>query len=524
MPRRPRSRPSMATVGEWVDPHGLLSLAAWLVVALYLFPIIYGLAVFHPSSLGGLPFSLPRVAAWTLLQAAASATLAVAAGWPLGVLAGFYGSRPARAAVAASLAPFMSPVVVVALGLRSLYQDTPLGFLAHGWTGVLALHSYFNIGLAAAFTASAAASTERSIVETLLLLGLRGPRLWLRALLPLTWRAALHAWLLAFLYSATSAGPLLVRGAAYRYYTLEAWLYTLYTGFPSLLDRVPLLAALELAAAATLAALASTVVGGGAASPLAVRGHGLLPLSRRWRLPATLYPLLVTVYLYAPLAAVAANARGASLELLSSRAGAVGPGLVGAAVNSLAYASTVALLGLPLGLAAGLRRSLGVAALSTVAVAPVAYGVAATLVYYRVLAPVAGAALASVLLILLAHLAASLPLSSRLLEAGLARLPREVEETMLLLGLRGPRLLLHLLRALGPSALVAAGFAAAASLGEFGATIVVSVPETWSLTVLVYRLMGSGRLFHEACLAATILELMSLLSIALPVYMAQRGR
>jgi thiamine transport system permease protein len=503
-------------LGGWLDQAGLLGAAAWLVVLLYTLPIAYGVLVFWPPRLHGLPFSLSWVASWTVLQAAASASLAVAAGWPLGLLAGFYGHRAARAAVAASLAPFMSPVVVAALGLRALYQDTLLGFLTHGWTGVLALHSYFNIGLAAGFTAAAAASTERSVLEHARLLGLRGPGLWLRVLLPLTSRAALAAWLLAFLYSATSAGPLLVRGAAYKYYTVEAWLYTLYTGFPSMLGSVPLLAAGELAAAALFAALVSRA-SLGAEAPLAARGAGILPLRGPSSLAASAYAATVTVYLYAPLAALALNARGASLELLASRVG--GPGLAGAVANSLLYASTVAALALPLGVAAAVRRGLGVAALSTVAVAPVAYGVSATLVYYHALSPLLGAAATSRLLIVLAHLAAALPLSTKLLEAAKNRMPGEVEDTMLLLGLRGLRLLLHWLRAAGPMAAVAAGFAAAASLGEFGATVVVSVPKTWSLTVLVYRLMGSGRLFHEACLAALVLEALSLASIALPLYL-----
>ncbi|ALL00347.1 putative ABC-type iron(III) transport system, permease component [Pyrodictium delaneyi] len=497
-----------------------LEAAAWLIALLYTLPIAVALALFWPPG-GAPPFSLPRVLAWTIGQAAASASIAVALGWPLGVLAGFYWLPAARAAVAASLAPFMSPVAAVALGLRAVYgeggllgEKAPmLHALAEGWTGVLALHSYFNIGLAAAMTAAAAGSTERSVVEHARVLGLRGPRLWLRVLIPLTRRAAAYAWSLAFLYSFTSAAPLLVQGAAYRYYTLEAWLYTLYRGFPGLIGLVPVLALAELALAALAAWLVLRLSRGLVSSPLAARGEGVLELRGAWRLLALAYVAVLLGYLYAPVAGLALQALDADPGRLLAYAER-GPGLLGAVANSLLYAAASTTLALVLGLTAA-EGGLAVAALSLIAVAPVAYGVAASLAYYRPLAGLLGGDTASRLLILLAHTAAGLPLASRVMAEAWARLQREVGDTMLLLGLRGARLIRHLLAATAPLTVLAAGLAAAASLGEFGASIVVSIPSTWSLTVLVYNMLGSGRFFHEACLAALILEAMSLAAIGL---------
>ena len=497
-----------------------LEAAAWLVALLYMLPLALSLALFWPPS-GAPPFSLPWVLAWTAAQAAASAAIAVALGWPLGVLAGFYRLPAARAAVAASLAPFMSPVAAVAVGFRAVYGEggvlsealPGLRVLAEGWTGVLALHSYFNIGLAAAMTAAAAGSTEASVVEHTRLLGLRGPRLWLRVLLPLTRRAAVYAWGAAFLYSFTSAAPLLVKGAAYRYYTLEAWLYILYRGFPGLVGLVPLLALAELALAALAAWLLLRVSRGLVSSPLAARGETALELRGAQKLLALAYAAVLLGYLYAPAAGLALQALSADPGRLLAYAER-GPGLAGAVANSLLYAAASTLLALALGLTAA-EGGLAVATLSLIAVAPVAYGVAASLAYYRPLASLLGGDTASRLLILLAHTAAGLPLASRVMAEAWARLQREVGDTMLLLGLRGARLLRHLLAATAPHTVLAAGLATAASLGEFGASIVVSVPDTWSLTVLVYNMLGSGRLFHEACLAALILEAMSLAAVGL---------
>jgi thiamine transport system permease protein len=507
------------------DPLGRLGLllraAVVLLVAAYVAPVFLFLLLYWPPR-GSPPFSLAWVVAWTVGQAALSATAAVAAGWPLGVLAGFYRCRAAAAAAVLGLGPFMSPVVAAALGLRGLYRGTPFSFLARGWTGVVALNSYFNIGFAAALVAASARETEASMVEHARLLGLRGPRLWLRVLLPLTGRAAAYAWAVAFLYSATSASPLLVEGAAYRYYTLEAWLYSLYIGFPSLRGLTAALAAAEyLAAAAASAALLHTVLRV-EASPLAARGGSLLPLRGAARAAALAYSVLVVLYLYAPLAALAVDARGASLQGLDEAARGLGPGLWRALANSAAYAAATVAAAVPLGLAAARSRLLSTAALSSIAVAPIAYGVAATLVYYSGLEGLLGPAGASVALILLAHAAAALPLSSRALDLAAARLPREVVEEMMLLGLRGAGFIRAWLGAAAPAAWAAAALAAAASLGEFGATLVVSNPDTWSLTVLVYQLMGSGRLFHEACLAALILEAASMALLVAAALAAQR--
>jgi len=498
-----------------------LQAAAWLIVAAYAAPVFVFAALYWPPG-GSPPFSMAWVVSWTLLQAAASATIAVAAGWPLGVLAGFYRCRAARAAAWAGLGVFMSPVVAAALGMRSLYYATPLGFLAEGWSGVIALNSYFNIGFAAALVAASARETEAAVVEQARLLGLRGARLWLRALLPLTRRAAAYAWAVAFLYSATSSSPLLVAGAAYRYYTLEAWLYSLYIGFPSLRGLTAALALGELLAAAAASWLLLSRLLRLEASPLAARGRGEIPLRGTSRLAAAAYAAAVAAYLYAPVAALAANASGASLASLAAAAEALGAPLARTLANSAAYAAATVAAAVPLGAVAAASRSLSAAALSAIAVAPVAYGVAATLTYFHALEPLLGPVAASAALILLAHVASALPLASRALDLARARTPRETLEHALLLGLRGARFLAHWLAAAAPAAAAGAALAAAASLGEFGATLVVSTPETWSLTVLAYHLMGGGRVFHEACLAALLLEAASLALMAAAAVAASR--
>jgi thiamine transport system permease protein len=67
------------------------------------------------------------------------------------------------------------------------------------------------------------------------------------------------------------------------------------------------------------------------------------------------------------------------------------------------------------------------------------------------------------------------------------------------------------------AALVAAGFAFAISLGEFGATIFIVRPDAPTLPVVVYRLLGQpGPLNFGAAMAASVI-LMALTTVAILV-------
>jgi len=508
----------------------LLTALALLASLLYISPIFISLATTRGFPGVDLPFSLAWVLTWTILQATASASLSLLLGWPLGILAGYYRSRIAQFATVASLAPFMSPVVSVAIGLRTLYgRDGLLGSyveflnsLSSGWLGVIILNSYFNIGLIAVLVASSASSTERNIVEQMLLIGLRGLELWRKALLPLTTRPALYGWGIAFLYSFTSASPLLVEGARFRYYTIEAWLYTLYSGFPQRHSWIPFIALLELLLASLFSYLLIRFSEKIVVSPIGARGVGAITPRGSSRVLVTMYSIAVFAYLYLPILSLAGYATNADLSDLVKVSRIHGPGFLGSVFNSLLLGSIVVLLAIPLGLVAGEKKSLGVLALSTIAVAPVAYGVTASITYFRFLSTLLGALPASYLMTLLAHIAAALPLSSRVLAAGSARLQREVSDTMALLGIKGLEYLWHKLLAILPSTLAAIGFSLAASLGEFGASIVVTIRETRTLTALVYRIYGSGRFFEEAVLAALVLEALSLLVLILAITYSRR--
>ncbi len=508
----------------------LLVVLALLASLLYISPIFISIVITSSPPDIDLPFSLTWVFIWTIVQAIASASISLLLGWPLGILAGYYRSRIAQFTTIASLAPFMSPVVSIAIGLKTLYgRDGLIGShiellnnLSSSWLGVIILNSYFNIGLIAVLVASSASSTEKNIIEHMLIIGLRGLELWRKALLPLTSRPALYGWGIAFLYSFTSASPLLVEGARFRYYTIEAWLYTLYSGFPQRYSWVPFIALLELVAASIFSYILIRFSEEIAISPIGVRGVSAITPRGFSKILVLAYPIAILIYLYLPIVSLVGYAIDSDISELARVSEVHGPGFIGAIFNSLFLGFIVVVVTIPLGLVAGEKRSLGVLALSTIAVAPVAYGVTASITYYRFLSELLGTIAASYLMTLLAHIAAALPLSSRVLAAGSARIPREVNDTMALLGLRDLEYLWHKLLTILPSTLAAIGFSLAASLGEFGASIVVTTRETRTLTALVYRIYGSGRFFEEAVLAALILEVMSLLALLLTIVYSRR--
>jgi thiamine transport system permease protein len=71
------------------------------------------------------------------------------------------------------------------------------------------------------------------------------------------------------------------------------------------------------------------------------------------------------------------------------------------------------------------------------------------------------------------------------------------------------------LRIAARAALVAAGFAFAISLGEFGATLFIVRPETTTLPVAIYRLLGrpGAASYDQAMAASTILMVLTAASV-----------
>ncbi|MCE4618667.1 MAG: ABC transporter permease subunit [Desulfurococcales archaeon] len=465
--------------------------------------------------------NLPWIMAWTTLQASISATLAVIVGLPIGIAAGYYGSRIARIYRVLGLPIFMAPSVAVVLGFRWLAEQPiiPDSF-ATAPLGIILVHSYFNIPLSAVLVYSVIAGIPRETIDYLESIGIRGSKLWTTLLLPVSIRGVVSAWLLTFIYSFTGlAAPLMVEGAAYRYYTLEAWIYTIFKGFPSY--RM-VAVALTILQAAILAVIAYVFLRSQARITAAELGEQTRrPQESKTRLILDAYSLVVLIYLYMPVVGVVlmslSTVNGYGLENYIRLLGGplpVPPGVeFGRTVlNSLIYSAIAVAGSLLVSLSLMTERWRGMGNLASVVplmISPVTIGLSFYLILYTNLRDILGHTPTILLLVGVSHIAMATPLASRAIDSGLSRIPVEVADYISMIDIKGFKLLYVLARAAGPGLVSAAMLAAASSLGEFGAVLVLTEPSTWSLGVLTYNLYGAGRVLGVASASASILLAMT---------------
>ena len=168
-----------------------------------------------------------RIALFTVWQAAASAAIAVALGLPGAYLlyrCRFRGRTAVRALVTV---PFVLPTIVVALAFRTLFAaDGPLG--GWGWDGtvyaILAAHVFLNYAVVVRTVGASWAHLDNRPAEAARSLGAGPVRVFLTITVPALLPAIAAAFVLVFLFCATSFGIMLILGGA-QYGTLETEIY-----------------------------------------------------------------------------------------------------------------------------------------------------------------------------------------------------------------------------------------------------------------------------------------------------------
>ncbi len=168
-----------------------------------------------------------RIALFTVWQAAASAACAVALGLPGAYVLYRLRFRGRTALRALVTVPFVLPTIVVALAFRTLFAaDGPLG--SWGLDGsvivILAAHVFLNYAVVVRTVGASWAHLDDRPAEAARSLG-AGP---VRVLLTITLRSLLPAivaaFVMVFLFCATSFGIMLILGGA-QYGTLETEIY-----------------------------------------------------------------------------------------------------------------------------------------------------------------------------------------------------------------------------------------------------------------------------------------------------------
>ena len=460
-------------------------------------------------------FSRPRT--WRLIgltlgQAALGTVLSVLLGVPGAYVlyrCTFPGRRVLRAIVTV---PFVLPTVVVGVAFRTLLvEGGPLGAL--GWDGslaaIVAALVFFNYSVVVRTVGGMWAHLDDRPVDAARALGAPPCRAFLAVTLPALTPAIASAAAVVFLYCASAFGVVLVLGGP-RFGTIETEIYVQTAQYLDL-RAAAVLSVVQLVVVTVALRVAAVTRGRRErALRLAPEGEGAHPV-RRGDLPAVVLTGAVVVgLLVAPMLALAVRslrtASGWGLENYALLAGTgTGNALVvpvwDALLTSLRIAVDATVLALAVGGAvavvlsrrprrAGVRGAL--ATLDHLVMLPL--GVSAVTVGFGFLVTLTRAPLdlrSSPVLIPIAQAVVAVPLVIRTVLPVLRAIPERQREAAAVLGASPRRVFGAVdLPVLGRSAGLAVGFAFAISLGEFGATSFLARPESPTLPVVIYRLIG----------------------------------
>jgi thiamine transport system permease protein len=440
---------------------------------------------------------------FTVWQAVVSTVLTVIAAFPLTwAIARF--RFPGRGFVRAAVTvPFVLPTIVVGVAFSALGLQ---GSLA----AILAAHVFYNLAVVVRTVGGVWSRMDPALTEAARALGAPPLRAFREITLPLLRPAIAAASSIVFLFCFTSFGVVLILGGL-RYRTLEVEIYQQTVTFLDL-AAAGALAVLQLVAVVAVVAIYSRYQ-----EQRAVR-FGMVSESEALREPASarqwlaiIASVITTVGLLAvPLVGLVGR---------SLRSGAAGwrflidPGRLaidplGAIGTSMRYAAIASILAVAVGGAAATvvarRESRWSRTFDVVLMLPL--GTSAVTIGLGFLVAL-GPLRTSEWLIPLAHALIAVPFVVRATVPTLRSIRPQLREAAAVLG-ASPRSVWRevdlpiVARALA----VGAGFAAAISLGEFGATTFIVRPNTLTIPTMIFRFLGRpGSATYGAAMAGAVI-------------------
>lgn len=485
-----------------------------------------------------------RVVRQTLGQAAVGTLISLAVGIP-GAYVLYRRRWPGRQLVRAVVTiPFVLPSVVVGVAFRALLSESgPLGFLRldSTFTAIVLALVFFNYSVVVRTVGAMWARLDPRAAEAAAVLGAPPWRVLRDVTLPALGPAIASAGALVFLYSASAYGVVLILGGLTRG-TVETEIYLQTVQFLDLkaaavLSIVQLgiaLGALLVANRARSASERALGLRAIATEPLRLRGLGSGPDRAAAAITAVVVlGLLVSPLLHLVLRSLqqADGTWGIGNYLLLSSLGAGNPlnvtvwEALGTSVRVALAATGIALiLGVMVSIVLTRRptQRAGRAALGAFDAAfMLPLGISAVTVGFGFLITLNRPPLdlrSSMILVPIAQAIVALPMVVRAVLPVLRAIDPRQREAAAALGaspwrvfatIDGP----HLVRSLG----LALGFAFTISLGEFGATSFLARPETATLPVVIYRLIGrpGAENFGMAMAACVVLAALAALVMAL---------
>lgn len=532
----------------WIVPFSFLTIA-------FFYPLSRILSLtFDPQTLSSPNLLLAsNVLLFTFYQAALSTFLTLLLGLPSAYLFARYDFRGKSLLRALTAVPFMLPTVVVAagfnalLGPRGLVQNlfppfdaaqarlSSFNFIGT-LTAILIAHVFYNTTIIIRVVGNALSSLDPKLEAAARSLGADSFHVWWNVILPILRPAILAASLLVFLFDFTSFGVILLLGGS-QFATLEVEIYLRVLRLPNL-SLAALLSVIQLICTLTISLVYTRIVSRSTiqTAPRSAESNIRKPKTIREKIFITSFVFLLTSFFLLPLSALPFRSlfrleadRGQRgevqygftteyySELFVNRRGSVfyvPP--IQATANSLGYAAVTVALSLLLGFPAAfalakptpLEKVLDPLIMLPLGSSAVMLGLGFIISF--------GAWITSPWLVPFAHTLVALPFVIRALQPAIASIPERLRQAARSLGASPIEVWKNIdLPILRRATLAAATFAFTISLGEFGATLLISRPEYPTIPVAIERFLSQpgGLNYGQAMAMATILMLLTVVSI-----------
>ena len=481
---------------------------------------------------------------FTFYQAILSTLLTFALGLPAAILFSKFDFRDKSLLRALTAVPFMLPTVVVAAAFNSIFSPRGLfsfffpSFIIQPSPFILILiaHTFYNTSIVIRIVGNAISRLDPKLEASARVLGADTFHVWKDVILPILRPSLLAAALLVFMFDFTSFGVILLLGGS-QFATLEVEIYIRALQLPNL-NLAALLSVIQLVFTLIFSILYSRTINQVSTQTAPRFSTARPPKTFQEKLFVATLALLLSSFFFLPLISLPIRSltrleadRGQRdqvqygfttdyyEELFINRRGSlfyVPP--VQAAVNSLGFAGITVILSLALGYPAAyalakptrLEKILDPFLMLPLGASAVMMGLGFILSFGRLIA--------SPFFIPIAHTLIALPFVIRTLQPALASIPERLRQAASTLGASPFRVWQTVdFPILSRATLSAATFAFTVSLGEFGATLLITRPEYPTIPIAISRFLSQpgGLNYGQAMAMATVLMLLTTLSILL---------
>jgi thiamine transport system permease protein len=460
-----------------------------------------------------------RSVAWfTVWQAVASTALTLLVGLPGALVFARY-DFPGRSLFrAVTLVPFVLPTLAVATAMLAvLGPGSPIGIDLRGTVWIILIaHVFYNLAIVIRGVGSSWEQLDPRIEEAAQALGASRLRTFFEVTLPLLAPAIWSAAALVFLFTFTSFGVVLVLGDL-THTTIEVEIWRQTTAFTSL-DVAAALAIVQLVGVSLILFAYGRLSRSRTELPYRAPSEAVrLPTTpgERWLVWGTLGALGIIVITPIGLLIGRSLSIGEGFGIgnyldLFTRSGLLGVAVTSAIGNTLWFAVIALTVATIVGglAAAGIAGELGWVGRLFDLTLMLPLGASAVMIGFGFLVALDEPfdLRTSLLLIPIAHSLVAIPFVVRTMVPPMRSIQQRLRDAAATLGASPARVWREIdLPIVGRSAAVGAAFAFAVSVGEFGATAFIVRPESTTMPVAIFRLLGRPGTFGEAMALSVLL-------------------